>query len=54
MDLAEEQRNCPYCHVVSDRPCYPIFDGYLINDVTGKKRKLLFLKTLNYQFFHHA
>lgn len=37
MDLTEEQRNCPYCHVVSDRPCYPIFDGYLINDVTGKK-----------------
>lgn len=37
MGLTEEQRNCPYCHVVSDRPCYPIFDGYSINDVTGKK-----------------
>ena len=55
MGLTEEQRNCPYCHVVSDRPCYPIFDGYSINDVTGKKkRKLLFSKTLNYQFLYHA
>ena len=44
MDLTEKQKNCPYCHVVSDRPCYPIFDGYLINDVTGKKTEITVLK----------
>lgn len=44
MKLTEKQRNCPYCHVVSDRPCYPIFDGYLINDVTGKKTEITVLK----------
>ena len=37
MGLTEKQKNCPCCHVGSDSPCYPIFDGYSINDVTGKK-----------------
>lgn len=44
MGLTEKQKNCPYCHVVSDRPCYPIFDGYLVNDVTGKKTEITVLK----------
>lgn len=44
MKLTEKQKNCPYCHVVSDRPCYPIFDGYLINNVTGKKTEITILK----------
>lgn len=54
MGLTEKQKNCPYCHVGSNRPTYPLFDGYSINNVTGKKRKLLFSKTLNCQFLYHA
>ena len=42
--LAREQRNCPYCHVGSDRPTYPLFDGYSINNVTGKKTEITVLK----------
>ena len=42
--LAEKQRNCPYCHVGSDRPTYPLFDGYSINDVTGKKTEITVIK----------
>ena len=44
MDLTEKQKNCPYCHVGSDCPCYPIFDGYSINDMTGKKTEITVLK----------
>ena len=44
MDLTEKQKNCPYCHVGSDRPTYPLFDGYSINDVTGKKTEITVLK----------
>ena len=42
--LAEEQRNCPYCHVGSNRPTYPLFDGYSINNVTGKKTEITVIK----------
>ena len=44
MKLTEKQRNCPYCHVGSNRPTYPLFDGYSINNVTGKKTEITVLK----------
>ena len=28
----------------SDRPTYPLFDGYSINDVTGKKTEITVIK----------
>ena len=42
--LTEKQKNCPYCHVGSNRPTYPLFDGYSINNVTGKKTEITVLK----------
>ena len=44
MGLTEKQKNCPYCHVGSNRQTYPLFDGYLINDVTGKKTEITVIK----------
>ena len=41
MKLTEKQRNCPYCHVGSNRPTYPLFDGYSINNVPEKKYRLV-------------
>ena len=44
MGLTEKQKNCPYCHVGSNRPTHPLFDGYLINNVTGKKMEITVIK----------
>ena len=44
MKLTEKQRNCPYCHVSSNRPTYPHFDGYSINYETSKKMEIIVIK----------